>query len=350
MSQPKKHSTRHYSEAQATKWLSWLAKNMQKHDQTVFLIEQLQISWLPRQLQRVAHVVLSLNIESFFFGAIAGLFGFLFAPTPLDAKLTGMVAAVGGLIVGILFTIGRKDNTIEMTGRLTWSWRYFGKNFFSAFGTGALRGAIAGLILGLFLYIVPSLRKRLLIQGIGLNIALDELLIVSACALIGGLVGAISMGLRNNVPELTTIPNEGIKRSLITGFKRGLGWAVVSWVIGGLFCLLVFKMENWFFLGMILGLTVGLPMGAFRGVMASLRHYTLRFLLYLYGYTPWNISAFLNYAVDELNLMQRVGGGYIFIHRMLLEHFAAMEAEESPAQQEPEVAAEAVAYPTRLPR
>jgi len=31
---------------------------------------------------------------------------------------------------------------------------------------------------------------------------------------------------------------------------------------------------------------------------------------------PWPISS-----------LQKVGGGYIFIHRMLLEHFAAMDLE-----------------------
>ena len=35
-----------YSEAQATAWLAWLARGMQAHDQTIFLIEQLQPSWL----------------------------------------------------------------------------------------------------------------------------------------------------------------------------------------------------------------------------------------------------------------------------------------------------------------
>jgi hypothetical protein len=34
---------------------------------------------------------------------------------------------------------------------------------------------------------------------------------------------------------------------------------------------------------------------------------------------------FLDYAAKDLNFLQKVGGGYIFIHRMLLEHFAAMD-------------------------
>ena len=34
-----------YSEAQSTAWLTWLARGMQRHGQTIFLIEQLQPSW-----------------------------------------------------------------------------------------------------------------------------------------------------------------------------------------------------------------------------------------------------------------------------------------------------------------
>ncbi|MEB3295717.1 MAG: hypothetical protein VKJ24_21415 [Synechococcales bacterium] len=42
------------------------------------------------------------------------------------------------------------------------------------------------------------------------------------------------------------------------------------------------------------------------------------------GLESWNYARFLDHAVDRL-FLQKVGGGYIFVHRMLLEHFAAME-------------------------
>ncbi|MDJ0904037.1 MAG: hypothetical protein QNJ55_35140 [Xenococcus sp. MO_188.B8] len=35
----------------------------------------------------------------------------------------------------------------------------------------------------------------------------------------------------------------------------------------------------------------------------------------------WNYARFLDYASDRI-FLQKVGGGYIFIHRLLLEHFA----------------------------
>ncbi|MEO1068413.1 MAG: NACHT domain-containing protein, partial [Cyanobacteria bacterium J06638_6] len=60
------------------------------------------------------------------------------------------------------------------------------------------------------------------------------------------------------------------------------------------------------------------------GGWACFRHFNLRFVLCCLGATPWNYTRFLDYATDRL-FLQKVGGGYIFIHRMLLEHFAEME-------------------------
>lgn len=51
-------------------------------------------------------------------------------------------------------------------------------------------------------------------------------------------------------------------------------------------------------------------------------------ILYISGYSPWNYARFLDDAIDRL-FLQKVGGGYIFVHRLLMEHFAQMEIGES---------------------
>jgi len=56
-----------------------------------------------------------------------------------------------------------------------------------------------------------------------------------------------------------------------------------------------------------------------------LKHYVLRTVLGASGQLPFNLPRLLNYARD-LNLMQRVGSAYIFVHRRLLEHMAASGA------------------------
>ncbi len=53
------------------------------------------------------------------------------------------------------------------------------------------------------------------------------------------------------------------------------------------------------------------------------KHLVLRLLLWRSGYIPWNYARFLDYAAERI-FLQKVGGGYIFVHRTLLEHFAQM--------------------------
>jgi hypothetical protein len=46
-------------------------------------------------------------------------------------------------------------------------------------------------------------------------------------------------------------------------------------------------------------------------------------------YTPFNFIKFLDYRA-KLILLKKVGGGYIFIHRMLLDYFAEPGPEKRP--------------------
>ncbi|MEQ9369926.1 MAG: hypothetical protein RIG63_13015 [Coleofasciculus chthonoplastes F3-SA18-01] len=70
---------------------------------------------------------------------------------------------------------------------------------------------------------------------------------------------------------------------------------------------------------------IGLLFGLFSPAgIACIQHFTLRLVLYCSGCIPWNYARFLDYATQQI-FLQKVGGGYIFIHRLLLEHFAQME-------------------------
>jgi hypothetical protein len=59
------------------------------------------------------------------------------------------------------------------------------------------------------------------------------------------------------------------------------------------------------------------------GGIACILHFSLRLVLWYNGYIPWNYAKFLNHATER-RLMQRIGGRYRFIHRLLLEHYAEM--------------------------
>ena len=83
--------------------------------------------------------------------------------------------------------------------------------------------------------------------------------------------------------------------------------------------------------GLIFGLIFGLVLGfLLYGGLACLKHLVLRVLLWRNGAAPWNYARFLDYAAERI-LLRKVGGGYIFVHRMLMEYFAALEPTTASA-------------------
>ena len=66
---------------------------------------------------------------------------------------------------------------------------------------------------------------------------------------------------------------------------------------------------------MLLG---GLGVGLIKG---GLRHLMLSHLLVRNGFAPWENATFLDYATERI-FLRKVGGGYIFVHRLLQDYFA----------------------------
>ncbi|HSG15395.1 MAG TPA: hypothetical protein VLE70_03605 [Anaerolineae bacterium] len=54
-----------------------------------------------------------------------------------------------------------------------------------------------------------------------------------------------------------------------------------------------------------------------------IKHFLVRTLLWLHRDLPWDAVRFLDYA-GELIFLRKVGGGYIFIHRLLQQYFASL--------------------------
>ena len=80
---------------------------------------------------------------------------------------------------------------------------------------------------------------------------------------------------------------------------------------------------------------VALLVGLWYGGFDVFEHYLLRLLIARRGHAPLDYARFLDYAAEELNFLQQVGGGYVFIDRYLLDHFAEIAVERgyvSPAE------------------
>ena len=280
-----------YTPAKTLHWLQWLADQMVKRNQTTFYIERLQPDWLGgKQLISLYQIIVRL-CGGMIFGLIGGLiFGLLLGPS-------------GGLRVGLMFWLifwlfdrlrGAMNSNIIVREEVDFSWR-------------------SGLSRGL---------RNLMIFGVigGLSNGLRGLLIgVLMFGLIEGLRGGIQFG----ETKVKTEPNQGIWQSLKNGLFYGLIAAILFGLSGGVIygvqSGLMFGLKNGTLLGVVCGLLLGLSVG----LHACTQHLALRTILTKYTHIPFNYARFLDYAALRL-LLRKVGGGYIFIHRMVLEHIAAL--------------------------
>lgn len=69
------------------------------------------------------------------------------------------------------------------------------------------------------------------------------------------------------------------------------------------------------------------------GGLDVIKHYTLRAILIYQGHTPRKYADFLDDAA-KLIFLQKVGGGYRFIHRLLRDHFAEKWKEEQGSEEQ----------------
>ena len=67
--------------------------------------------------------------------------------------------------------------------------------------------------------------------------------------------------------------------------------------------------------------------GLAKGGLACLRHLVLRRLLKRNDLAPWKYVEFLDYATERI-FLRKVGGGYIFVHRLLQDYFAELWERE----------------------
>jgi hypothetical protein len=187
---------------------------------------------------------------------------------------------------------------------------------------------IFGLIFGLLLVVMGvQIFGLLFVAGGGLIVVP---ILGAIFALISGLVG----GLTDTVKVSKASPNQGIKLSR----NNSLAALLVTWLTSGLIvglCYWYLERDMGLLSGLIPGLTFGLIFGLIvglnRGGSAVIKHYALRLILWLKGYTPFHFVKFLDQCA-RLILLKKVGGSYIFIHRMLLEYFADLTPQSTKAE------------------
>ena len=336
---------RRYTPQQIIHWLTWLAWQMARHSQTVFYIERLQPDWLPGEKRRAVRLVFGLVFGLVglyvWLAVVSSVFELVFGP------ISGLVyGLVSGLVLGLVNDPSKEIKSVET---VHWSWRIVSGLVFGLV-LGLLSGLFFGLVglgAGLFFGLVfgpvndPSgeiklveavhwswrkvLKSEVLVFGLVFGLVVWLLGWLLFGLFIGTFIlrGLLQKGLSVGEIETRDIPNQGIHRSAWNALVFGL----VFGLVGGLLVGPVFGPDDGPLVSRLIGglgagLVGGLGAGLGAGGQACLGHLALRLLLVRSDSIPWNYVKFLDYAAERI-LLRKVGGGYIFIHRMLLEYFAA---------------------------
>jgi hypothetical protein len=251
---------------------------------------------------------------------VGGLEGFD-SSTLMDVMLNGGMIFGGGfglICSGMGMMIGGlmgDSQRITPVGLLKWSWAKARKGL----GVSLLAALLTGssvVILILFLEIsFPTSEEPLTLWQYLVFILLAWLFFGLMLSPIGGVVG----GLKSQEVETTVRPNQGIWQS----GKNALFVTPIVFLICLLSGWLINGSKNGLWVGLLLALNFGLIFGG----RAFIQHFILRFILYRHRDLPWGYTRFLDYAAERI-FLRKVGGGYIFIHRLLLDYFASLDQSD----------------------
>jgi hypothetical protein len=260
-------------------------------------------------------------------GLSGGLVGVKLYGLVLGLAFALVVALIGALL-GVLAGVLAGGPSIEprhitVVESLRWS------------GSRALASAAIGLVSGLVL----GLGSWLVLGLLGLQVKVGDVPVYGlvfglAVGLVGGLVFALVGGLAGREVEAKVTPNQGIHRSAGRAILVGLAGVLVGGLIvalpfgltGGLTGGLVTALADGLLVALPFGLTAGLALGGY----ACLSHAALRLVLWRVDALPLSTIRFLDYATERV-FLRRVGGGYIFVHRLLQEYFATPAAAAASA-------------------
>ncbi len=267
-----------------------------------------------------------------FLTAVFAAFVLLFRPLNPDSFVLWLLLAlarglsllfIGGLVV--------RNPHIEPVETIKVAWPD-DRRLAGELKKGCLGGLVFGLVGGwIFLTAAGVIYNTLIVPRdslvLGVVVGLIWGIVFSmVSAVVGGLLGLLVMAgmafLQKGVVE-SVRPNQGIRGS----WKTAVQMTVLAGIVSGLL--------GWFSLRGIDGTLRGvtfiwgyvLPVVfLYFGGLAVIRHFCLRWFLAGQQILPGRLASFLDDMTDRI-LLHRVGGSWIFMHRALLEYFAALSDE-----------------------
>ncbi|MBA2392122.1 MAG: hypothetical protein H0V70_05185 [Ktedonobacteraceae bacterium] len=136
-----------------------------------------------------------------------------------------------------------------------------------------------------------------------------------------------------------TSPNVGMRLSARNGLRAAFLFGPCAGIGSGLACALAFglvgQLATWPVLSAAFTVvfTLYFAYAFFFGFGGNvvLEHYILRWYLWRSKVVPFTIVQFLDDATQHI-LLRKIGGGYIFVHRLLLEYFADLDRNDASSQ------------------
>jgi hypothetical protein len=229
-----------------------------------------------------------------------------------------------GLVGELLIRLVPDD--LAPAERLSWAWSRARPYVLRGLLIGIVAGPIFGLLFGLTL------------QTQGASVSATPYWALAFGPLFG-LLWAFCRGVgRALMPAPRTVrtrPNEGIRQSaryalmvalttfVVVQLVTAIGVAIWSALAGG-----TDELGAVIVLSVAWGCGSGSLLGMACGGGAVVQHWTIRVLLWRAGLAPLRLARWLTFVVRLRVLYWGVGGGHMFIHRLLLEHFASIQRRD----------------------
>ncbi|WP_416672395.1 protein kinase domain-containing protein [Egbenema bharatensis] len=344
-----------YSRPQTLHWLNWLARQMICHSQTIVLIERLQRSWLQTFRQRLFYTLISTSIISLILGLIYGIATAVSFGIQRGMAIGLLTWAASNILQAIVVWFVVEVERMPVSARQSVLQRFaysVGAGIILGISTGMIvvidRGVLLGIAVGWVSGVIggvadwftgsrftrnalgltetlkwswPRIRRNLVFWlpiGIttglafhGLGLLNQNWIISLISGAVTGAVAGVATGLdASSEIETKTRPNQGIRQSA----KNCL---LIACMTTPALMLSAIVLSVPLYIAIIYGVLISLNLGG----SACVVHASLRLTFWLDRRMPWNDARFLDHAT-QLTFLQKVGGGYIFVHRLLMEHFA----------------------------
>lgn len=314
-----------YPSDRTSYYLKWLAWQMLKHNTTVFYIEDLQADWArdAKRAQMLIEIPLMLWKPYYKLLGLARHHREQLSEEQIkQIKSYGEIGVVAELMGGLPYEWSK----IKFAEQVLW------KLDRQKSQKSIMDGLFTATITVMILVWLGAAWPLCLLGGLLMLILPMSITLITR------------IDITSNI-RLRSQPNSGFKSSLQNNLVIMLFVMFPFGLFLGLLIGLLFSSISWFFgadnvlplpltillvlFGMVFAmLFFGLPLG----LSAIIQHMILRRVLSQEAVIPaWRYDRFLDYAAS-LGILRKVGGGYIFRHRMLLEYFAEQWDIENRSQ------------------